>query len=206
MAASSIEKRMRKPKTAKFYRVSIGGFHTAPGVKIENTAALNGGRLLMPPPGRRGFPPLPESPRLLIDRSLGRAPGDWELFYGFRLASDRMKDLLESIDREGVVFLKCETRSLTGPAAPTYWLCDVIRVLDAIDEQKSQGTIVDDGTPYRRYDLMAGARLVFKQQAVGSAHIFRPRFWVGVICDQIMKDACREAGMRGISFEDVSRG
>lgn len=200
MAASPIEKRSRKPKAAKFYRVGLGGFHIAPGLRMENI----GGRTLMSPPGGRSFPPLSEPPRLLIDRSLGRAPGDWELFHGFRLVSDRMKSLLETVDREGVAFLKCESRSLGRKAAPDYWLCDVIRILDAIDEERSRGEILDEGTEYRRYSPMGRTSLVFKEGVVGSAHIFRPRFWGHIICDQVMKDACKAAGMRGIRFDDAS--
>ncbi|MBR1088631.1 DUF1629 domain-containing protein [Bradyrhizobium manausense] len=208
MAESSIEKRLGKSKAAKFYHVGMGGFHTALAVEIENIAVLNASGVLsasgvlMSPPGGRSFPPLPEPPRLLIDPSLGRAPADWELFDDFWLVSDRMKRVLETVDREGVAFLRCETRSLGRKPAPDYWLCDVIRILDAIDEEKSKGKILDDGTEYRRYDITATFSLAFKEEAVGSAHIFRPRFWGNIICDQVMKDACR--GMRGIRFRDAS--
>ena len=61
--------------------------------------------------GPRSFPALSEPPRRIIDRSLGRAPADWELFHGFWLVSARMKDVLEAVDREGVAFLECEARS-----------------------------------------------------------------------------------------------
>ncbi|WP_376717387.1 imm11 family protein [Bradyrhizobium sp. 62B] len=71
-----------------------------------------------------------------MDRSLGRAPADWELFHDYRLVSDRMKSLLETLDSEGVRFVRCETRYQDGRAAPTYWLCDVIRVLDAVDKKR----------------------------------------------------------------------
>ena len=201
MTNPSFEKRLRKPKAKKFYCVGLDfRFHTAPGLEMENI----GGRTLMSPPGERSFPPLSAPLRLLIDRSLGRAPADWELFHDFWLVSDRMKGVLEAVDREGVAFLKCESRSLGRKAAPDYWLCDVIRVLDAIDEEKSQGEILEDGTESRRYSPMGRPSLVFKEEAVGSAHIFRPRFWGKIICDQTMKDACKSAGMRGIRFQDAA--
>lgn len=197
----STEKRLRKPKAKKYYRVGLDfRFHTAPGLRMENI----GGRTLMSPPGERNFPTLSEPPRLLIDRSLGRAPNDWELFHDFWLVSDRMKGLLEAVDRGGVAFLRCESRSLGRKAAPDYWLCDVIRGLDAIDEEKSRGEILDNGTESRRYDPMSKPSLVFKEEVVGSAHIFRPRFWGDIICDQTTKDACRAAGMRGIGFRDAA--
>ena len=159
----------------------------------------------MSPRGERRFPPLSEPLRILIDRSLGRAPVDWELFHDFWLVSDRMKEVLETIDREGVAFLDCETRTLGRKLAPVYWLCDVVRVLDVIDEERSRLQILDDGTKYRRYDILKSPNFVFREEAVGSAHIFRPRFLQSrIICDQTMKDACRAAGLRGIGFRDAA--
>jgi hypothetical protein len=173
---------------------------------MENIAVLGGGRVLLSPPGTRCFPQFSEPPRLLIDKSLGRAPVDWEVFHDFWLVSDRMKEVLESLDREGVAFLKCETRSLRGNAAPVYWLCDIVRELDAVDEEKSHLEILDDGTEYRRYDALAISSFAFREDIIGSAHIFRLRFLSSsIICDQATKDACKAAGLRGISFEDTSR-
>jgi len=159
---ASPETRSRKRKARKFYTVYYR-VHSAPGLELENvTAALNGGRVLMSPRGERRFPPLSEPLRILIDRSLGRAPVDWELFHDFWLVSDRMKEVLETIDREGVAFLDCETRTLGRKLAPVYWLCDVVRVLDVIDEERSRLQILDDGTKYRRYDILKSPNFVFR--------------------------------------------
>ncbi|MFB6451759.1 imm11 family protein [Bradyrhizobium tunisiense] len=172
---------------------------------MENLAVLAGGRqVLIPPPGR-GFVPYPETPRLVIDKSLGRAPADWELFHDYRLVSDRMKSLLEELDLEGVRFVRCETRYRDGRAAPTYWLCDVVRVLDAVDEAKSVLEI-EYPTPGRKvYNLRGRSSLVFKEDSVGAAHIFRLLFYPTIICDQVTKDACKEAGMKGIGFTDATK-
>ncbi|WP_249125265.1 imm11 family protein [Bradyrhizobium manausense] len=115
-----------------------------------------------------------------------------------------MKGVLETVDRDGVAFLRCETRSVGRKPAPDYWLCDVIRMLDAIDEEKTRGEILYDGTEFRQYDGMARPSFVFKEEVVGSAHIFRPRFWGDIICDQTVKDACKTAGVRGIRFRDAA--
>ncbi|MBR1167303.1 imm11 family protein [Bradyrhizobium sp. DASA03005] len=191
----------RKRKAPKLYRIKLNfRISKPPGWELENFAALGIGRVLRPPRGKRGFPSLSETPRLLIDKSLGRPPVDWEMFHDYWLVSDRMKSVLEAVDREGVAFLKCETRSLKGDA-PVYWLCDVVRRLDVIDEEKSIVEVLDDGTDYRRYNGTAISRYVFREEAIGSAHIFRPRFleqWI--LCDQAMKGACKAAGVRGLSF------
>lgn len=190
----------RKPKAPKLYSVEPDfRIRTPPGLQMENFAALGAGRVLLSPRDKRSFPPLAETPRLLIDKSLGRPPVDWEQFDDFWLVSDRMKSVLEAVDRDGVAFLRCETRSLSG-GAPVYWLGDIVRELDVIDEEKSCVEILYDGTDFRIYDPMAMSSFVFKEEAIGSAHIFRPRFLPRIICDQAMKDACKAAGMRGISF------
>jgi hypothetical protein len=195
----------RTPKAPKLYRVELDyRFQRRLGLQMENFDALGVGRVLVSPRAKRSFPPLAETPRLLIDKSLGRPPVDWELFDDFHLVSDRMKRVLEAVDGEGVAFLRCETRSLNGGPAPVYWLCDVIRMLDVVDEEKSDLRILEDGTDYRHYDPMAISSYVFREEAIGSAHIFRLRFLrSNIICDQAMKDACRAAGLRGLRFENA---
>lgn len=191
----------RKKKAPKLYRFELSlRIQTSPGWEMENFDALGVGRVMYSPRGKRSFPPLAETPRLLIDKSLGRPPVDWERFHDFWLVSDRMKSVLEAVDKEGVAFLRCETRSLRGEA-PVYWLCDIVRKLDVIDEEKSNVQVLDDGTDFRRYDGIASdSSFVFREEAIGSAHIFRARFLERVVCDQVMKDACKAVGLKGMRF------
>jgi hypothetical protein len=206
MVRDAVEKRQGKARARRFFVVGLNfRFQKAPGWKIENLAALTGGGdVLIAPPGR-GFVCFPEPPRLLIDKSLGRVPMDWELYHDYWLASDRMKILLEALDLEGVRFVKCETRYRDSRAAPIYWLCDVVRLLDAVDEDKSVLKI-EYPTPDRKvYNLMGRSSLFFKEDVVGAAHIFRLHFYPMIVCDQMVKDACKEAGMRGIGFCDATK-
>nr|WP_128926934.1 DUF1629 domain-containing protein [Bradyrhizobium guangxiense] len=191
----------RKKKASKLYKIGRDyRISTSPGWSMENFDALGVGPVLYSPRGKRSFPPLLETPRLLIARSLGRPPADWEPFHDFWLVSDRMKHVLETVDREGVAFLRCETRSLRGEA-PVYWLCDIVRELDAIDEEKSNFKLLDDGTDFRRYNGTAmDSKFVFREDVIGAAHVFRARFLNEVICDQAMKDACKAAGLKGLRF------
>jgi Protein of unknown function (DUF1629) len=80
--------------------------------KLENESfLLNGQRLLSPPTGQRGFPEYPEPPRFLFDKRLGgHFPRDLELCHSYWLISDRMKTVLQSVDREGFAFVQCEVR------------------------------------------------------------------------------------------------
>lgn len=191
----------RKKKALKLYKFEQDfKISTSPGLEMENFDALGVGPVLYSPRDKRSFPPLLETPRLLIDKSLGRPPRDWEKFHDFWLVSDRMKSVLEAVDREGVAFLRCETRSLRG-GAPAYWLCDIVRELDVIDEEKSNFKVLDDGTDFRRYDRMArDSSFVFREEAIGSAHVFRVRFLNRVVCDQAMKDAYKASGLKGLRF------
>ena len=44
--------------------------------------------------------------------------------------------------------------------------------------------------------------LVFRDDAIGDAHVFRMEYLQAVvICDQTMKDACKAGGLKGIKFD-----
>jgi hypothetical protein len=84
---------------------------------------------------------------------------------------------MEAADSEGVKFVKCETRNRDGSVGPGYWLYDVVRVLDAVDEERSSLKIeYDPQRDWKGYSLLGGATLIFKDDVVGSSHIFRMRF------------------------------
>ena len=206
MVDSPPDSRRRKAKAHKFYVVGLDfRFQTAPGLDMENLAAIAGERKILIPPKERGFVSFPEPPRLVIDKSLGRAPTDWELFHDYWLASDRMKTLLETLDPEGLRFVECDTRYPDGSPAPTYWLCDVVRVLDAVDEANSVIEIEYLAPDRKVYRFRRRSCLLFKEETVGKAHIFRLCFYPMIVCDQVVKDACKQAGIRGIGFTDATK-
>jgi hypothetical protein len=183
----------------KFYEMDITLVGRPPGIELENRKTLRQGTRLIRGV-EPGFPPLPEPPRYVIDRTLGPPPRDlWE-DEGYWLTSDRMKAVLENVDREAFAFMKCEVRMRNGEPGPRYWLCDVMRVLDALDESASRPA---NGAG-NAYFPTGGAKLVFNDWMVGSAHVFRmARAEPWVICDQVLRDACRQAGLKGIQFSDV---
>jgi hypothetical protein len=197
--------RARKPKARKFYKMEQDfRASSAPGYRIENeTRLLFGRRILGPGPEQRGFPIYPEAPRILFDKKLGRPVRDLEQCSDYWLISDRMKAVLEATDAEGFAFVKCEVRLRDGEPGPDYWLCDVVRVLDAVDEMASRLKIYDEAGE-KTYSLRGGANLVFKEDVVGSAHVFRmAHLEAAVICDEQIKDACRAAHLRGVALIDT---
>ena len=200
----------RKPRRRKFYDMSfdysMGGM---PGYSLDNLGQVT----LRPPSGQRGFPKYPEAPRILFDKDAGRLPPDLEQFHAYWLVSDRTKSVLQAVDPTGFIFVACKVRIPGGDYdGPDYWLCDVIRVLDALDETQSRLKISRRGeTGYlysgeKHYSLAGGAELVFKDDIIGNMHVFRMAYQEPtVICDQVLKDACKAAGLKGIKFRDASK-
>jgi hypothetical protein len=206
MVNSAAPKSGRKPKARKFYQMDLNlRVRGRAGYRLENESELlQGQRLLGPPTGRRGFPEYLEPPRFLFDERLGHFPRDLELCHSFWLISDRMKTVLETVDPEGFAFLRCEVRLTDGEPGPASWLCDVLRILDAVDEAASRVKI--KFLPQynaKTYQLAGGANLLFKEDVVGTAHIFRLlHLKPAVFCDQQIKDACKAAGLKGVSFKE----
>jgi Protein of unknown function (DUF1629) len=183
-------------------------FRTTAGFAFENESALllKGQITLRPEPGRRGFPDYPEPPRIVIDPKLGRHPSDFEEYSGYWLISDRLKEVLEAVDSEGCAFVKCDVRHSRGQPEQGYWLFDVLRMLDAVDESASRIIIVEaHGRERRHYRLAGRAQITFRLDVVDRAHIFRLAFGPGhVFCDEQLKQACKQSGIKGISFKDAA--
>jgi Immunity protein family (Imm11) len=210
MTTAPTKRRTRKAKARKFHLMSPdftkGG---RAGFEVQNLAALlDGRRVLGPPIGKRGFGNFDEAAKVLVDKSLGRALRDLELYHEYWLVSDKLKTALEAVDPDGVVFVKCDVWNCDGTAGPVYWLCDVVRVLDAVDEGSSRVKVENrtyQGQPWKGYSLLGGASLIFREDVVGSAHIFRMRYLTPqVICDQDVGDACKRLGLRSIRFQDAA--
>ena len=80
----------------------------------------------------------------------------------------------------------------------------MVRVLDALDEQASLGVAIRYDSEGKKYNFRFGlANLVFKEDIVGNAHIFRMAYFVPVvISDQNLKDAWKAAALKGVRFRD----
>ncbi|WP_246563117.1 imm11 family protein [Bradyrhizobium liaoningense] len=125
---------------------------------------------------------------IVFDKSVSDLPYDLEPY--------------DRLDPEALVFVPCDVRLPRGSYdGPDYRLCDVVRVLDALDESQSRLKIgirddvryLDHGKKY--YDVGLGSKLVFREATIGKAHVFRMAYSeTAVICDQDLKDACKSAG------------
>lgn len=199
----------RTAKARKFYIVLSQARSRAAGLRLVNEDELlrDGSSTLSPPAGRRGFRDYPVTPLFLADEKLGRIDRDFERYSHYWLISDRMKSVLEQVDPEAFAFLKCDTRLPDGTDGPRHWLCDVVRVLEALDEGKSLIEIgtADDGSKF--YDLLGRRSLILNQDAIGPCRVFRMKYTGSVIiCDDVLKRACRENGITGIRFKGAVEG
>ncbi|MDN5004624.1 imm11 family protein [Bradyrhizobium sp. GCM10027634] len=207
MTASPGEQRPRRLRAVahqrRFYRVNAfrsrgEAFH----FELENEKEL--------PCGLERISDLAETPRFLFDKSAARRPRDLAPFFYAWLISDRTKAVFESVDPNGFVFAQCAVRVPKGTwDGPPYWLCQVVRVLDALDEGRSRLKIGISDDPRKLdfgqkcYDFFGRTELVFREDLIGDAHMFRMAYhdsWA--ICDEELKNACKSAGLK-IYFTDV---
>jgi hypothetical protein len=198
----------RSAKMRKFYIVSYTRATRASGFELLNGRALfqGGPPIFVPPPGHRGFRDYPETPVFLSDPRLGRIDRDFEEYCGYWFISDRMKAVLERVDAPAFTFFKCKVQLPDGTDGPVRWLCDVLPVLDALDESKSTITIRTADNGSRVYNFSGGVRLIFKDDAVGPHHVFRMMYYdAQVICDEEMRLACKAAELTGLRFLDPTK-
>jgi hypothetical protein len=208
-AARSAPKRATDSSGRRFFEITQHWrLARVAGFILENESKLLQGRpILGPGLGERGFPLYPEPPRILIDRKLGRALSDFEPYSEYWLVSDRLKQVLQAVDAQGCAFVECDVRDAQGTSEQGYWLFDIVRILDAVDESASRLTVVHDQRKRggRYYRFSGGASVVFRAEVIGSAHIFGLTFARGgMFCDDVLRLACRHAGVKGIDFTDAS--
>lgn len=190
------------PKMGEFYVISQDFDELPHGVELVNAKVLRpaGRAIIRPEVG--GFPKFDDVPRLretspemtLLDFQVG--------FEGYWLVSDRLKGIFESIDPGAFEFAECELVKYDGTLGEPYFLCDVVRSLDAIDDDASVVKVATEGYPKGKfYKLAGGAKLAFRKEVVNGAHVFGNPFNTRlVVCDRLMRDALVERGF-GIAGE-----
>lgn len=184
------------------------------GVVFENVKELRTPPRLILRPEAGGFPHLVEPPRLVYSPKKGDPPEDLEGgMSGYWLVSERLKQVFSTVDPEGFAFVECDYRLADGSAGPRYYLCEVTRTLDALDEEASKLTIIvsDDYPGGKFYDLTGGTSLAFYKDVVGQAHVFRTPFSGSLtFCDAVLREAVWDAGIGnakrtcGLRFKDAA--
>jgi hypothetical protein len=195
-------------RRGSFYviRPDIRGGGKGHGLRIANEDRLwaPGWAVMLPPDGNPDQ--YPEKPQLVHIPKFGRMPRDVEIFSGIWIVSELAKKIFESIDPEGFAFTACDFTLANGSHGDQHYLCNVIRVLDALDEEASKLkiTVNDDYVNGKYYDRSGGATLIFKKNIVGAAHVFRTPFALTVFCDRVFRDAIRAAKLTGVWLTDTA--
>ncbi|ASK98907.1 hypothetical protein XcvCFBP7112P_19890 [Xanthomonas citri pv. vignicola] len=181
-----------------------------PGLEIANEEALiNPGMNTMDPPNGEASQ-YPERPHLIHVPELGGMPRDFEEIAGIWIISAALKHVFESVDHAGFAFASCDFTLADGSPGPQYFLCDVIRSLDALNEGASRVKVKYEhdhqtGEDIKYYSVSGGASLVFNEDVVAGAHIFRQeRIGAEPICDRVLFDALNAANLNGVRLRDVA--
>jgi hypothetical protein len=198
----------RPSQKGKFFciRPDIRGGGKGHGLVIanEDKLALPGRHTISLPNGDPGQ--YPEKPILLYVRKMGRLPRDMEGLGGIWILSEPLKQAFEAVDPEGFTFVASDFILADGSPAPQRYLCNVVRTLDALDEEASKLKIEtsDDYVNGKFYSRAGGASLAFREAIVGSAHIFRTPFSDQVFCDRVLCDALKRAKLTGVWLTDAA--
>lgn len=158
------------------------------------------------PRGPWRFPEYTQTPRLLLTPKRGSNPPDLWCFDGFWVVSKKMKTVFETVDPGACDYRPCEVVLPSGETGPERWLCTVTRAfVGAVDEAASRDLEIWEGRDGKRgYSWNLTTELRLKSNVVGSAHLFRvAEMYREPLGDQIMKEACSAAGIKGLRFRAI---
>ncbi|WP_416391028.1 DUF1629 domain-containing protein [Alloalcanivorax xenomutans] len=120
------------------------------------------------------------------------------------MVNGRLRELLESIDPEAFVFASIDMDySNFDEPGPQFWLCDLVRFLDCVDEERS--TIkCQEGIPMKNYIRLIDVEM--KPEIIGDAHAFRLTHSPLIqIVDDVLVDALKKEKIRAFSFKPIKR-
>lgn len=126
----------------------------------------------------------------------------YKLFLAMQLVSERLKKLLLEIDPEAFIFHPVEMDySNFDEPGPQFWLCDVVRFLDCVDEERSQ-IKYQEGIPMKNYFRLINVTM--KPEAIGESHVFRLKYAVlKQIVDDIFVEYMVKEKIKGFSFVSI---
>lgn len=197
------------PEAGRFYVLDADYRGEGPfyGLDFVNKEVVLAGYALLRPTKSGKFD-LPAKPLLVHVPERGGLPRDFESgIGGCWLVSDRLKVVMESVDPSGFAFFPCDLRLSDGSPGPLHYICEVVRTLDALDEDRSEVdiTIDDDYVNGKVYEIYPGVRLIFDQNATRGAHVFYTPFAAYVFCDKQMHDTIVAHGFSGMEFRDAAK-
>ncbi|MCC4605386.1 DUF1629 domain-containing protein [Xanthomonas campestris pv. badrii] len=179
------------PKKGEFYiiRSDVRGGGRGHGVEFENEDAVPFSIADSLPGEDAGLAALKETPRLRYDSRIGDMPNDMHSgFKSYWLVSEPLKQVLEAADPKGFAFALCDFRLEDGTPGAPHYLCEVVRIIDAIDEEASTVKILTGYRNGKHYSVAGGAEFGFRKDVVGAAHVFRTPYTSDAFCDRFLRD------------------
>jgi hypothetical protein len=129
-------------------------------------------------------------------------PPDVEGYLDYWFISDAAKRFLDEVSPADFAYLAIDVEVDPGCEPATWWLCDIVNVLDAIDEAQSTGLRSELNDAGRKvHKNLIGGSAVFDERIVGSHHVFRlATSPFTIVCTSCFKDAFKKAGLKGQTF------
>lgn len=208
-ADAGSRKKAPRARRRTFYRIGYKAYTKVRGMKLLNKAEVfaNGPPIIFTPPGlnERGFRSYPVTPRFHLSKRFGRIPADIEQYGFYWLVSNRAKDVLSQLSPADFAFMALDTEVDPGQSPVKYWLCDIIRLTDAIDLAKSDVRIEKDDRGDDFIALTPQMKLSFKEYLLKDYCTFRLQMnSFAIICNDIFKDTLKAAGITGLNFKDLT--
>lgn len=154
-----------------------------------------------------GFPEGMEFPRFEVAGTPRAKRADvYSIVRNLWLVSNRAKAAFEKCDKGAFAFIQATLQSTGGVVLELdYWLCDVVRLVDALDAERSGLKLDRTGDRPQTLSALAGGEASFRAADLDGIHFFRLATEPGTICcDETGRGAIRAASpkLRGI---DCSR-
>ena len=194
---SSKKRPARKGGWKKYYVFDFNLRYQPDNIRLVNEPPLD----LRTPEGQHcGFRPLPEAPKIVIEHKGSRELLDISQRFSDEkhFISDRLQEVISSIDSKSCAFVRCEVEMTDGGLAPNYWICEVAQILYAFDDEFSN--YKKSRRPGRDWVYSVGYPhpLCIKDDIVGGAHLFRLKLPDGraslqAYCDDTFRAACLDA-------------
>jgi cold shock CspA family protein len=101
-------------------------------------------------------------------------------------------------------FLSIDTEVNEHHAEKVWWLCDILPLVDAVDDLHSHVGLLINGAGHQVHQIGGVFSLALDEDAVGSHHIFRLSTSPStIICDDVFKGLVKRTGLTGLSFRDA---
>jgi hypothetical protein len=152
-------------------------------------------------PWQRGFPSYPVRPRFKVSKRRGRLPPDVTNHGDYWFVSVAAKRFLDTFCPDDFTYQELDINVDAGGEPAQWWLCDVIHVLDAVDEQQSERLHTSFNDVGQKLHNMLHGSTVFDRRIIGSHNVFRPKTNPStIVCTTNFKNAFVEAGLKGQTF------